>query len=291
MEDDVGIGEDRARANRQEIRIPRSRSGEDDLAHRQRVVGGMRVLLDRECQCGGGVFAALTQHRRRSRSEQSPVGPLLRVARDTRPAQPASHAPHQRREGPPFLAEHRLDALAQRAGDKGTLARGGDRDLKRTALHERGSDPVALRSDVDDVEEHALAVRLGSGRTLALRVVARIDRQVGAHQVTGLKRARDVDDGRAAGAKALGFLVSERGVAEHDAAPLVEVEDDRVVGGRSHPAPRRADTSAGSGTPATSIGGCRRHSLCVSLSHHQRPARSCSPGWVARVQGAQPIDM
>ncbi|MEA2638387.1 MAG: hypothetical protein QOE18_1444, partial [Chloroflexota bacterium] len=23
-------------------------------------------------------------------------------------------------------------------------------------------------------------------------------------------------------------------------------------------------------------------------SHHQRPARSCSPGWVARVQGAQP---
>ena len=32
------------------------------------------------------------------------------------------------------------------------------------------------------------------------------------------------------------------------------------------------------------------HSLSVSDSHHQRPARSLSPGWIGRVHGAQPID-
>ena len=32
------------------------------------------------------------------------------------------------------------------------------------------------------------------------------------------------------------------------------------------------------------------HSLSVSSSHHQRPARSLSPGSTGRVHGAQPID-
>lgn len=33
------------------------------------------------------------------------------------------------------------------------------------------------------------------------------------------------------------------------------------------------------------------HSLASgSDSHHQRPERSSSPGWTARVQGAQPIE-
>ena len=34
---------------------------------------------------------------------------------------------------------------------------------------------------------------------------------------------------------------------------------------------------------------CRPHSLAVSSSHHQRPARKSSPRLMARVQGAQPM--
>ena len=34
---------------------------------------------------------------------------------------------------------------------------------------------------------------------------------------------------------------------------------------------------------------CRPHSLCSGFSHHQRPARMSSPGFTARVQGAQPM--
>ncbi len=36
---------------------------------------------------------------------------------------------------------------------------------------------------------------------------------------------------------------------------------------------------------------CSPHSFLVSSSHHQRPARSCCPGLVGRVQGSQPIEM
>src|SRR5262249_39290694 len=36
---------------------------------------------------------------------------------------------------------------------------------------------------------------------------------------------------------------------------------------------------------------CRPHSFFSSCSHHQRPARGCSPDCTARVQGAQPIEM
>eukprot|EP01022_Parablepharisma_sp_SALTPOND_P026560 TRINITY_DN643_c0_g3_i1.p1 TRINITY_DN643_c0_g3~~TRINITY_DN643_c0_g3_i1.p1 ORF type:complete len:1321 (+),score=447.37 TRINITY_DN643_c0_g3_i1:3726-7688(+) len=35
---------------------------------------------------------------------------------------------------------------------------------------------------------------------------------------------------------------------------------------------------------------CRPHSLESGFSHHQRPARTSSPGWMARVQGSQPIE-
>ncbi|MNV82141.1 hypothetical protein D3C71_1758560 [compost metagenome] len=35
---------------------------------------------------------------------------------------------------------------------------------------------------------------------------------------------------------------------------------------------------------------CRPHSLAVSSSHHQRPARKSSPRLMARVQGAQPTE-
>ena len=35
---------------------------------------------------------------------------------------------------------------------------------------------------------------------------------------------------------------------------------------------------------------CKPHSRPQSLSHHHRPARMSSPGWIARVQGAQPIE-
>jgi len=34
---------------------------------------------------------------------------------------------------------------------------------------------------------------------------------------------------------------------------------------------------------------CRPHSLALSCSHHQRPARKSSPTLMARVQGAQPM--
>ena len=35
---------------------------------------------------------------------------------------------------------------------------------------------------------------------------------------------------------------------------------------------------------------CSPHSFLSSFSHHQRPARSGSPGLIARVQGAQPME-
>ncbi len=35
--------------------------------------------------------------------------------------------------------------------------------------------------------------------------------------------------------------------------------------------------------------GCRPHSRDSGCSHHQRPARRFSPGWIARVQGEQPM--
>ena len=58
-------------------------------------------------------------------------------------------------------------------------------------------------------------------------------------------------------------------------------------GERSH-TPRRDGASAHSdfGTSPMWI----PHSLFSGSSHHQRPARGCSPGLIARVQGAQPID-
>ena len=34
---------------------------------------------------------------------------------------------------------------------------------------------------------------------------------------------------------------------------------------------------------------CRPHSRWSGDSHHQRPARTSSPGWTARVQGSQPM--
>jgi hypothetical protein len=34
---------------------------------------------------------------------------------------------------------------------------------------------------------------------------------------------------------------------------------------------------------------CSPHSLVSEFSHHQRPARGSSPGFTARVQGAQPM--
>ena len=36
---------------------------------------------------------------------------------------------------------------------------------------------------------------------------------------------------------------------------------------------------------------CSPHSFFSSFSHHQRPARGCSPGCTARVQGWQPMEM
>jgi hypothetical protein len=41
--------------------------------------------------------------------------------------------------------------------------------------------------------------------------------------------------------------------------------------------------------PALPSTRCSPHSLVSALSHHQRPARTSSPGWMARVQGAQPM--
>src|SRR5665648_1060292 len=35
---------------------------------------------------------------------------------------------------------------------------------------------------------------------------------------------------------------------------------------------------------------CNPHSFFSSFSHHQRPARGSSPGWTARVHGAQPME-
>jgi hypothetical protein len=43
--------------------------------------------------------------------------------------------------------------------------------------------------------------------------------------------------------------------------------------------------------PPCSIEQCIPHSFGAFVSHHQRPARSPSPGAIARVQGAQPIDV
>ena len=42
-------------------------------------------------------------------------------------------------------------------------------------------------------------------------------------------------------------------------------------------------------TAASRVRGCSPHSRDTDSSHHQRPARCGSPGWIARVQGAQPM--
>ncbi len=43
--------------------------------------------------------------------------------------------------------------------------------------------------------------------------------------------------------------------------------------------------------PPVSIAQWMPHSFGAFVSHHQRPARDCSPGATARVHGAQPIEV
>ena len=52
----------------------------------------------------------------------------------------------------------------------------------------------------------------------------------------------------------------------------------------------KAAASCPGATSPSGLCRCRPHSFLDSCSHHQRPARSSSPTFTARVQGAQPIE-
>ncbi len=198
MKHDIGIGEDGARSDGEQVGIPRSRAGKDHLSHRRRTVGIASALLDRQRERPRRVGVAVAEHRRRARLQQPPVRTLLRFRRHAGAAKSSSHPAHELRERSPLGAERCLDSLAQSAGEKWALPGRRDGDLQRATLDECRRDPVALMGDVGDVEKHALAVCLCSSFALCVRVVTRVDCEIGAHQVARLERAAKVDDGGSA---------------------------------------------------------------------------------------------
>ena len=140
-----------------------------------------------------------------------------------------------------------------------------------------------LLVDMDDeIEAEVLRMLVAEGDHLA-ELPCRVDveqREGGLGRIEGLHRQMQQDCGVLADG----------------------IKDDRLVAGRRHLAedlhafgfkPAQV-IEAHAGAPVRVIlpSGpmCRPHSFLPSSSHHQRPARSGSPGATARVQGAQPID-
>ena len=165
--------------------------------------------------------------------------------------------------------------------------------MQRTATHDRGCNPVAALRHIHDVEQDVFAVGLGSHVVVRRGLATRIDGEERSGEISGTKGTWDVIDVRTDGAQSRDLLRRDLGIAEHDAAPSAQVKDDRVVRGVRHrPAFCACACAARRFATASAVsGGCRRHSLSEFPSHHQRPARSFSPGAVARVHGAQPIDV
>ncbi len=76
-----------------------------------------------------------------------------------------------------------------------------------------------------------------------------------------------------------------------DALRLEPIEmAERTGRKRAHPNTSGAPGLPGPRRRTPSSPTCRPHSFLSSCSHHQRPARSSSPGFTARVQGAQPME-
>ena len=159
-------------------------------------VGVAGALFDRQRKRGSRVGIPVAEHRCCARSKQPPVRALLRAGRHAGAAQPSSHPAHELRERSPLGAKRCLDSLAQRAGEKWALPGRRDGHLQRASFDERRCDPVALMGHVRHVEQHALAICLGSSFALCIRIVTRIDCEVRAHEVARLERAPKVDDGR-----------------------------------------------------------------------------------------------
>ena len=80
MEHDVGIGEHCPRAEGDQVRVPGTSAGEDDLPHR-RWVGAVRPLLHSQCNGCSAARIAVAKQVDRFRTKQLPVGALLGITR------------------------------------------------------------------------------------------------------------------------------------------------------------------------------------------------------------------
>jgi len=93
---------------------------------------------------------------------------------------------------------------------------------------------------------------------------------------------RDHRDVRAGPGQPLSLARGDAPAANHHRRLGAESQENRqIIHGRC--------PWAQAGSAGERILGCRPHSRDSGCSHHQRPARRLSPGWVARVQGEQPM--
>src|SRR5205814_9593651 len=113
------------------------------------------------------------------------------------------------------------------------------------------------------------------------------------------RRRRDHQDvGRTSRNERLNLPLADRKRTDHDDATARELQRQGKSERHAHASPvANSDTSGEASAfsrpdlePASSTLQWMPHSFAVSCSHHQRPARSGSPGRMGRVHGAQPID-
>src|SRR5207247_8468157 len=163
------------------------------------------------------------------RGEQPPVDPRLLRDRYTALAQVTPDAADQGGEGTPLPTEPALEPGAERRGQEGTLAGGGDRDQQRLAVHDRRGDESALRRAVDDVDHDAGRLGLRPALAVDLRVVAGVDDQARPGEDARPVLTRGDDANVRAGLPQAGLLVGgELAVADHDATLAREVDEHRV---------------------------------------------------------------
>src|SRR5262249_24376810 len=139
----------------------------------------------------------------------------------------------------------------------------------------------AVMVRVDDEVEPELRHRAVAERDHVPELPRRVDMQQRKWRLRrpeGLAREMQEDRGILAdGIKQHGAAELRRRLAEDmDALSLEELE---MRDERGHAA-----------LPARCGFKCRPHSFFSSFSHHQRPARGCSPASIARVQGWQPME-
>ena len=201
MEHDVGIGEDGARTDGEQIGIAWSAPARTTSPIDVALCVSRAPCSIASASAAAASCIAVAEHRRRAGLKQPPVRALLRVARDAGAAKLRRIRPINRVNGPhssPIIFSMRS---RKRTRQKRALTGGRDGDLQGAALHQRGSDPVALMGHVGHVEEDALAVRLCPRCALRGGIITCVDGEIRADQVTGSERTPEVNDGCSAGAE------------------------------------------------------------------------------------------